>query len=398
MYFFRKVKYIFVFFILVNLSFFASFDRNITILISFDGFRYDYMDLVETPNFDFIEKNGVKANSLKPIFPSFTFPNHYSIATGCYTDKHGILGNVFYDFNRNQTYSYKDASTVRDGSWYGCEPIWVTAEKNNIKSATYFWVGSEAKINNYRPSIYKYYKNGVDPIEKINEVISWIEYPKEEQPELITLYFNEPDHSGHVYGSEALNTLDEIVYADYLLGYLLSSLSSAGLENAVNLIIVSDHGMVDVSVDRTINIDNIIDHDYKVYGKGPFLELHDGSYFNVKNTYTNFTIYNKHTIPYEFHFKTDNTGDYLLLADLGYLLYSSKDIEEGLPVVGMHGYDPNYMNMHGIFYAYGPDFQTNMKISTFELIHIYPLMCEILHIRPYDNIDGSLNVLEHILK
>ena len=157
MYFFRKVKYIFVFFILVNLSFFASFDRNITILISFDGFRYDYMDLVETPNFDFIEKNGVKPNSLKPIFPSFTFPNHYSIATGCYTDKHGILGNVFYDFNRNQTYSYKDPSTVRDGSWYGCEPIWVTAEKNNIKSATYFWVGSEEKINNYRPSIYKFY-------------------------------------------------------------------------------------------------------------------------------------------------------------------------------------------------------------------------------------------------
>ena len=197
------------------------------------------------------------------------------------------LDDVFYDFNRNQTYSYKDASTVRDGSWYGCEPIWVTAEKNNIKSATYFWVGSEAKINNYRPSIYKYYKNGVDPIEKINEVISWLEYPKEEQPELITLYFNEPDHSGHVYGSEALNTLDEIAYADYLLGYLLSSLSSVGLVNAVNFIIVSDHGMVDVSVDRTINIDNIIDHDYKVYGKGPFLELHDGSYFNVKNTYTN---------------------------------------------------------------------------------------------------------------
>ena len=146
-------KLIFSFSLLfLSCSFQNKNENPIVILVSFDGFRYDYSEQLKTPNFDYLRDNGVKAKSLKPIFPSFTFPNHYSIATGCYTDKHGILGNSFYDIKRKETYSYKIPSTVQDGSWYGCEPIWVTAEKNNIITASYFWVGSEAEINGYRPS------------------------------------------------------------------------------------------------------------------------------------------------------------------------------------------------------------------------------------------------------
>ena len=214
----RKIYYLIFF-----LSFiFAQTNDDYVILVSFDGFRWDYSDRVSTPNFDFIEQMGVKAQSLKPIFPSFTFPNHYAIATGCYADKHRILGNEFR--NTLGKYSYKNKQTVRDGKWYGAEPIWVTAEKNNIISATYFWVGSEAKIGGYYPTYYKNYQSGIDPQAKVDQVIDWLELPINERPKLICLYFNEPDHAGHVYGSDSKEVNEQIKASDVILGYLMDSL------------------------------------------------------------------------------------------------------------------------------------------------------------------------------
>ena len=395
-----------ILYFLIALNFlFSNYSENITdpivILISFDGYRYDYSSLVHTPNFDYIEDNGVKAISLQPVFPSFTFPNHYSIATGCYSENHGNLGNVFYDYSRKMEYSYKDTSIVRDGSWYGCEPIWVTAEKNDIISATYFWVGSEAEIQNYRPTIYKNYKNGVNPIDKINEVIRWLNYPIEKRPRLVTLYFNEPDHSGHVYGSTNDETLMQIELADSILGYLFKSIENLNIKNQINIIIVSDHGMVDVSEDRLINIDDYININYEVYGKGPYVEIR-----NIKNNedfvfpYIPYVdVYKNEYFPDRYHFKTDNLGEYLLLAEPGWLLYTNKDISEGgLTIKGMHGYDPLYIDMHGIFYAYGPQFKNGLTINTFESIHIYPIICKILNIKPNDTIDGKLKMLNYILK
>ena len=136
--------------IMISLLFCADNEDQYVILVSFDGFRYDYTERVETPNFDYLKNWGVKAKSLKPVFPSFTFPNHYSIATGCYVDKHKILGNEFNTYLGK--YSYKNKDTVQDAKWYGAEPIWVTAEKNGITTATYFWVGSEAPIGGYYPT------------------------------------------------------------------------------------------------------------------------------------------------------------------------------------------------------------------------------------------------------
>ena len=242
------------------------------ILISFDGFRYDYTDRVNTPNFDFIENNGIKAKSLKPIFPSFTFPNHYSIATGCYADKHRILGNEFTTYLGE--YSYKDKSTVQDAKWYGAEPIWVTAEKNGIITATYFWVGSEAPIGGYYPTYYKNYQSGIDSKVKIKQAVDWLELPIQERPRLICLYFNEPDHAGHVYGSNSNEVNEQIGISDDILGALFGSLKKLDIYNNINFIIVSDHGMVDISEEKVINID-----DYSISGvidgKGPLMSVGD---------------------------------------------------------------------------------------------------------------------------
>ena len=144
-------------FIVINASLLLSDNDIYTLVVSFDGFRYDYLDMASTPNFDKFVKEGTKAESLIPVFPSLTFPNHYSIATGYYSDHHKIIGNTFYSKKLEKTYSMRDSKSVRDGDFYGAEPIWVTAEKNDIHSATYFWIGSEAEIKGYRPSIYKHY-------------------------------------------------------------------------------------------------------------------------------------------------------------------------------------------------------------------------------------------------
>ncbi len=386
---------------LIISSLFCSTDNEdqYVILVSFDGFRYDYTDRVETPNFDYLKKWGIKAKSLKPIFPSFTFPNHYAIATGCYADKHGILGNVFKtDLG---TYSYRDKNAVRDAKWYGAEPIWVTAEKNGIITATYFWVGSEAPISGYYPTYYKNYENGINPKKKVDQAIDWLNLSINERPRLICLYFNEPDHAGHVFGENSIEVNEEIENSDNILGYLLRSITELDIYKKINIVIVSDHGMVNVSNKRTINIDDF-NISATIDGNGPIMNIitEDSMFdstalFSIPNT-TALSMAEANYLHYN-----NPLYDFLLLAESGWMMYTSDDFEKyngELPVKGMHGYDSSDINMHAIFYAYGPIFKENIEIDTFELIHIYPLLCKILNINPYEYIDGRLEVLEPILK
>ena len=393
----KKINILLIIFI--SIIFCSNSNDEYVILVSFDGFRYDYADRVETYYFDYVEKWGVKAQSLKPVFPSFTFPNHYAIATGCYSNKHKIIGNEFT--TEQGRYSYKDKNSVQDAKWYGAEPIWVTAEKNNIITATYFWVGSEAKIGGYYPTYYKEYESGINPYDKVDQAINWLELPISSRPRLVCLYFNEPDHAGHVFGPNSIEVTNEIKSSDDILGYLLKSISKLDIFNKINIVIVSDHGMVDVSENRVINIDNL-NLPGVLDGKGPVVS------FKVDSE-DNFSI-NEFNIPNVSMVSSRNNNnlnyhnplyDYLLIADEGWMMYKNNHIEEyngKLPVKGMHGYDSDYMNMHAIFYAYGSRFKENYKIETFELIHIYPLLCELLGVNPNANIDGDLKILKSILK
>ena len=393
----KKINILLIIFI--SIIFCSNSNDEYVILVSFDGFRYDYVDRVETYYFDYVEKWGVKAQSLKPVFPSFTFPNHYAIATGCYSNKHKIIGNEFT--TEQGRYSYKDKNSVQDAKWYGAEPIWVTAEKNNIITATYFWVGSEAKIGGYYPTYYKEYESGINPYDKVDQAINWLELPISSRPRLVCLYFNEPDHAGHVFGPNSIEVTNEIKSSDDILGYLLKSISKLDIFNKINIVIVSDHGMVDVSENQVINIDNL-NLPGVLDGKGPVVS------FKVDSE-ANFSI-NEFNIPNVSMVSSRNNNnlnyhnslyDYLLIADEGWMMYKNNHIEEyngKLPVKGMHGYDSDYMNMHAIFYAYGSRFKENYKIETFELIHIYPLLCELLGVNPNDNIDGDLKILKSILK
>ena len=392
----NKMKSSVFYFFILSLLFSTESNEEYVILVSFDGFRYDYTERVQTQNFDYLEKWGVKAKSLKPIFPSFTFPNHYSIATGCYADKHKIIGNEFN--SELGKYSYKNKSNVQDPKWYGAEPIWVTAEKNGIISATYFWVGSEAPIGGYYPSYYKNYENGIKAKDKVDQVISWLKLPVDERPKLVCLYFDEPDHAGHVFGPDSKEVNDQIKNSDYILGYLLRSLAELDIYNKINLIVVSDHGMVEVSQNKVINLDNL-NIKGLIEGKGPIVSVRsddenlidmDIPYITIASSKQNQKLHYNNSI-----------YNYLLIADEGWMMYSNKYLKEHkgiLPVKGMHGYLSDNMNMHAIFYAFGSSIKESFHIDTFELIHIYPLLCELLGINPYHDIDGTINTLRNILK
>ena len=380
------------------------------LMISFDGFRYDYDTKTETPNLDFLRDNGIKAESIQPVFPSKTFPNHYALATGAYAATNMITANKFYDNKFKEIYQISDKSKVRDAKWYKAEPIWVTAERQNVKSASYFWVGSEAPIKGYLPSIVKAYDHNFPYIARVDSVMTWLQLPEEKRPHLVMLYFDEPDSSGHRFGPESSGIISVIKNMDDLLGYILDGIKKLDIADEINLILVSDHGMTTISQERIIYLDDHV-HDMDAlssYGGGPVMQIHlkeksdiliDQMDKQLKNV-EHLAAYKRDEVPERYHFVNRNTGDFVLVAEEGWRIMTKS---EGslIRLHGTHGYDPEVKNMHGIFYAMGPQIKSNYKIGTFENIHVYPLICELLGIKPYadapDAPEGRLEVLEEIL-
>ena len=378
------------------------------IMVSFDGFRFDYADKTETPNLDFIRDNGVKAESMQPVFPSKTFPNHYSLATGAYAGTHMLTTNRFYDKLFKENYMIGDTTKVRDAKWYKAEPIWVTAERQNIRSASYFWVGSEAPIKGYLPSIVKYYDESVPFRARVDSVITWLKLPEENRPHLIMLYFHEPDNSGHTFGPEDPQIIEVIEEMDNILGYLLKGIETLNIADEINLVIVSDHGMMEISPERVVYLDDhVADMDNIVtFSGGPVMQIHlkqkEPSKINELDKrlkkISHLATYRTEEVPQRYHFVNRNTGDFVLVADEGWLIVTK---DKPYIAKGTHGYDPIVKNMHGIFYAKGPGIKSNYKIGSFENIHVYPFICELLGIKPYadapDAPEGRLEILEEIL-
>jgi len=380
-------------------------EKPYVILVSMDGFRWDYPDKVFTPNLDKIEKIGVKAKSIQSAFPSKTFPNHYTLATGLYPDNHGIVFNEFYDPNINSWYRVSDRSAVEDGKYYGGEPIWVTAEKQGVKTASFFWVGSEAPVKGIQPSIWKKYEHNFPYEDRIDSVIAWLELPEKIRPHLITLYFDQPDGWGHKIGPDSELIKPKLMYLDSLIGILRFKLDSICMNDKVNLIITTDHGMGSISESKVVKIDKIL--------KPYWLEKHAGSnpfyMFEPKTEYFDSVLialksckhiktWKKENIPEYLHFgKNPRVMSIISVADSSWSLVYSKDVKDYKNFNGTHGYDPTNLDMHGIFYAFGPAFKKNYKQNTFENIHIYTLIAEILNLHPVRN-DGNIKYVQNMLK
>ncbi len=375
---------------------------NYVVMLSLDGFRWDYCDLYDTPNLNKIAQEGVKAKSMIPCYPSKTFPNHYSMATGLHPDHHGIVNNSFYDSELG-FYSISDRQSVEFPDFYGGEPIWITAEKQGVKAASFYWVGSEAQVKGMQPTYWKKYNKRVPFTYRIDTVIHWLTLPEASRPRLITWYFHDPDWTGHDYGPESPQTKASVEKLDSLVGIYIEKIKALPNASKINIIIVSDHGMASISKDKLINLSNLLNKDWfdVISGGNPIYSLQPKDKYYKEaleklKKIPNIKVWERDSIPKRYHYgKNKRVCDILVEANLGYSI-SWADDKEGYDG-GTHGYDNQYPEMHGIFYAYGPAFKKGYQQESFMNIDLYPLICYILKIKP-EQVDGRLGEVIGMLK
>lgn len=377
-------------------------DSPYLVILSLDGFRWDYPDSVATPNLDKIAQQGVRAKSMQASFPTKTFPNHYTIATGLYPSNNGLVNNSFVD-ERGLMYSMGNRKAVEDQKFYLGEPIWNTAEKQGVKAATFFWVGSEAPIQNIRPSYWKKYEHDFPFEQRIDTVIAWLELPIEKRPHLILWYMHEPDGVGHSFGPFAKESNQEIHYLDSLVGVFMNKLSRLSIGKNVNVIVLSDHGMGNISNEKQVFLNKILKPEWTstIVGGNPFYNIktttgNEDSVLYVLNNTKGVTAYKTTQVPERLHYKsTLRTMDIIAVADSSYSLHeNSKRNHTGN---GTHGYDNRNTDMDAIFYAYGPAFKQNYSQKRFINVSLYPLFCKILGIKEAPN-DGNLAEVIEMLK
>ncbi len=395
-----------LFFFLISVTISAQ-DKNYTILISFDGFRWDYPNRGITPTFKMIAENGVSALSLQPSFPSKTFPNHYTIVTGLYPQNHGLISNNMYDPFYDEYFSLGDRSAVENSRWYRGEAIWETARKQGLITASYFWPGSEIDIEYRRPDYFHFYEHKRPYMQRIDGIIEWLKLPYDERPIFITVYFDAADTYGHRFGPNSVEINNTIMSLDSLLNTLIVKLKKINLFDSTNIIVVSDHGMNEISNERVINIDEILKGlRYKIVDDGPFMFVFPDPenktiiYNTLKENEKNYRVYYKDNLPEHYNLSASHLlPDIVVIADPGWSLVNEKtaDSYNNKSISGNHGYDNYFTDMHGIFYAMGPSFKKNYKIGTVLNIDIYPLLCKILNIKPKTNIDGKLKRIQAIL-
>jgi predicted AlkP superfamily pyrophosphatase or phosphodiesterase len=378
-------------------------NKNYVLLVSLDAFRSDYSKIYNTPNLNKLANDGVNAERMYSSFPTVTFPNHYSIATGLYPDHHGIIDNSFSAPDLGLFYRRSDRTAVENPSFYGGEPIWVTAEKQGVRSASFFWVGSEAPVEGIHPAYWKKYDESVTFEARIDTVIKWLGYPREKRPELVTLYFDEPDATSHTFGPVSPQTGKIVARLDSLMGVLRTKLSGLPEAKRINLIILSDHGMSAVSPNRYINLRSLvpdrmiasISGGNPIYMINPKADKKD-SVLILLNRSGGLKAWPKSQLPEKWHFGTNpRIPEIVVVADSSWSIGTKPD---GSSIKGgAHGYDNSNSDMFSIFYAAGPAFKKNYKFKELNNIDIYNLVCHILNLAPAKN-DGDPEHIREILR
>jgi predicted AlkP superfamily pyrophosphatase or phosphodiesterase len=384
--------------------------NHCVVVLSLDAFRWDYPSMYRTPNLDRLAKSGCRAESLKPGYPTKTFPNHYAIATGLYPDHNGIVQNSFRDPQLDRVFRMGDRSAVEDSIFWEGEAIWETAEKQGVKTASYFWVGTETN-EYFRPGIRKIYEDGFPYRQQIDSVFSWLSLPEETRPSLILFYFDEPDKTSHEFGPVSRETGRVVARLDRLVGILMSGL--ARLERKydlqTDLIILSDHGMGHVPGGNQVYLSDALDlkRIRHIDGGNPVLALDpepsylDEAYRRLRST-PHLKVWKRGELPWHYHYGTHvRIPELIVEADSAYGVEIRRRRDSpGKQVrysLGMHGYDPDNKDMHGIFYASGPSFKRGHVQPTFENVNIYELLARLLEITPVKT-DGDLRKVQGILK
>jgi predicted AlkP superfamily pyrophosphatase or phosphodiesterase len=372
------------------------------LLISIDGFRWDYLDRGLTPNLSRLAREGVRAEALVPVFPTKTFPNHFTIVTGRYPARHGIVANVLTAPDIGRRLSLFDRESVRDSAFYLAEPIWVTAERQGRRTAPLFWPGSEAPIGGVLPSYTLPYNTKMPDTARIGWMLERLALPPEERPVFLTLYFPLVDNAGHRYGPDAPATDSAIAEADRLIGRVMAGLERIG-RGDVNVLVVSDHGMAATSPERVIWLDDYVAEDAMEVDEmntlltaWPAPGLEDSVHRALERA-PHLTVYRRGEAPDRFRMQGPRIAPILALADEGWTI-TRRTADDPAPsiILGNHGYDDALPSMGALFVARGPAFRRGLRVPAFRNVHLYPLMAEVLRIEPLKS-DGSLDSVRSFL-
>jgi predicted AlkP superfamily pyrophosphatase or phosphodiesterase len=383
-----------------------SSTRPILILVSLDGWRWDYLERAQVPRLRALARAGVRSEGLIPPFPSKTFPSHYTIVTGLYPEHHGIVSNNMIDAGIGQRFSMS-APTAQDTRWWGGEPMWVTAQRQGHKTASMFWPGSDVEISGMRPTHWRKYDHNLPNRARVDQVLRWLQLPEAERPTFITLYFSDVDDAGHEFGPESKEVLATAVELDLEIGALMDGVNRLKLQQSVNYVIVSDHGMSQVSIERLIAIDNFIDpatvdliDTTPLLGVWPRTITVDQAYRALKDKHPALAVYKKEEIPAELHFNLHpRIPPVIGIASDGWAITSKAQSSEwqrqATRLGGNHGYDNRLQSMHGLFIASGPQFRMGVVLPRFENVHLYEMMARVLGVTPAPN-DGRADVTKDV--
>uniref|UniRef100_A0ACB8ELM3 Ectonucleotide pyrophosphatase/phosphodiesterase member 7 n=1 Tax=Sphaerodactylus townsendi TaxID=933632 RepID=A0ACB8ELM3_9SAUR len=383
--------------------------RKKLLLVSFDGFRWNYDQDVDTPNLDAMARAGVKARYMTPPFVTQTSPCHFSLLTGKYIENHGVIHNMWFNTSTGQKLPYYNTQGV--SSWWdnGSLPIWITAQRQGLKTASLFFPGGNATYQGEQVNIkrveglFHKYNNETEWRQNIDLVMKWF---TKENLDFVALYFGEPDSTGHKYGPESEQRKEMVIQVDRTVGYLRQSIGEHGMDSTLNLIITSDHGMETVIKQDEIQLRGMANFSFQDiqfelvdYGPQGLLLPKPGKlekvYEALKDAHPKLHVYKKEEFPERFHYANNTRITPLVLyGDPGYVIHGRIKVQFNK---GEHGFDNEAMNMKTIFRAEGPAFKRDLQVEPFDSVNVYALLCELLEITPEPH-DGSLNATWHMLR
>lgn len=375
-------------------------DKPYVILVSLDAFGWNYHSLYPTPNIQRLLAAGTRAEQLVPVWPTLTFPNHYSQVTGLAPAAHGLVGNEFPLPDGESWYAIRDREAVSDGRWYGGTPIWVLAETQGMVAASFFWVGSEADVQGVRPTHWYDFDYKVSRDTRVEQVMDWLKQPASNRPHLITLYFGVVDYNSHEYGVGSEEMVTAVSQVDEALGSLMDQIETLPFADQVYLVVVSDHGQMayrDVPpfvLDEFVGIDGleVVDKGPAVYLWGADPERSADIAQTVNQHWNNGRAYTRQTAPPDWGLSENpRFPDVVLQADAGYGVISNRDVTTHLSA-GDHGWAPEVPEMQGIFWARGPGISAGKTIPPLHSTDVYPLLIEWLGLEPPDGYEHQAAV------
>jgi predicted AlkP superfamily pyrophosphatase or phosphodiesterase len=365
------------------------------IVLSIDGFRADYLDRGLTPTLAALAANGARAKAMRPSFPSVTVPNHYTLMTGRYPDHHGVVDNTMRDASLPGWFGAEDKVDLDPRWWQEATPLWVTAHRAGLKTATSFWPGDDVVIDGVTPDYAEAPGVRISPDQQVDHVLAWLDLPATQRPALVRLHFGMVDTAGHLYGPDTPQVNTAIGAAEEAVAHLVAGLKARGLYDKVNLVVLSDHGMAAIAPERTILLDDLIDlKDVQVATFGaeggvdplPGYEAEVGS--ALLKAHDHMTCWRRKDIPARLHYGANpRVPAIFCLAEVGWSVIDRADAAHYPKLLGNHGYDPADPTQWAIFIGHGPAFRAGVTLPMFDNVDVYQLFARLIGVRPEPN-DG----------